>query len=562
MNNVIVVTNSEDIPAALSVAASLDDYAIYAFDPALLDKLANAKLKNIKFIDCSSHASSASIREWAKINAFEIECKLDIEVKELLPGISICSWQHLSLHQLFTVIRWYSNIWENAPSYFSDCIVHVLVNSRPAYHLTCSFIPSILLIQSLLEFGLGFRAYTYTGNPIETDVLPDIFRDDDTCDFDILSHLPTCFYDYNYFNSELEASKKSILNITSRIWPVQVHATKTINVVPFDSVLNKLTGIMSNQLSNFAEKVTGILDKLLTPYISSPIYRSYQSQHLATTYKCQLATYLLLTKYFECKKPAKILLSNHDAGFLGPILAFSESNSIPVVMVTHSKIGYDLAFKGNNITHLTHPIQGDCVLDKSGKRVLNFSLAYPEEFNNTTNYPARIKKIGLLLNSISTYGVMGTSYDIYMDGIRKIHRWCVKNDLELAIRCRPGETIINALIMDIGVDLRNIENYLTMPMTEYAQGIDVCLMYDVPTTGQIDFLKRSIPILNPVPVDLPWFEAKFSNKNVIPRGNIDTILDTLDTFISDETNLFLFKNSQFGGYVNLFKNALPLRIFL
>jgi hypothetical protein len=562
MNNIIVITNSMDIPAAQSLSMTLDNYAVYTFDPALPDRLASANLENIKFIDCPHYVATSEYSKWAQSAAFDIENKLNNEVKELLPGISINSWQYLSFYHFFILTKWYSNLWGRVSHHFSDCKVHVLVCDRPAYHLTASFIPSILLMQSILNHGIALGAYTYAGNTIETDVMPDIFRDDMVDDFDILVHLPTCFYDISYFNSELAASEKNVLNISSQIWPVHVQSKKTIDIRPYDQIKNKFTDSISSQLSVFTEKITEKLDTLLVPYISSPLYRSRQAFHFATIYKCQLATQLLLEDYFKQKKPSKILLSNHDAGFHGPILSFSQKNSIPVVMVPHSKIGYDLAFNGNNIIHLTHPIQGEYTLDKTGKRVLNFTLAYPENFKGTTTFPQRIKKIGLLLNSIGSYGVMNTEYESYMNGIKKIHQWCIQNGIELAIRCRPGETIINTLNTVFEIDIKSMLDSLTIPISEYALSVDLCLMYDIPTTAQIDFLKLSIPLLNPVPDDLVWSIAKFSNKNLIPRGSVDTILDTLDTFVSDETNFFLFKNSQFSDYVNLFKNGLPLRSFL
>ena len=562
MKNIIIITNSEDIPAALSVASTLEKYETYTFDPALLDKLATAKFKNIRFIECPHHPTASELTEWSKKAAFDLESELDHELRELLPGISLKSWQSLCLCNLFIMIRWYSNLWQTVSSHLAGGKIHVLVCDKPAYHFTTSFIPSILLLQYLLHFGIEVSAYTYPGNAIAIDVMPELFSNGECANFDIVTHLPTCFYDNTYFNSELEASGKSILNISSNIWSVQTYAAKTIDIVSFEEIKVKLTGAQLSALTIFFDTISVKLNILLEQYITSPLYRSRQAHHFATIYKCQLATYLLLNDYFATRKPSKIVLSNHDAGFHGPLLSFSEKHGIPIIMVPHSKTGHDLDFNAKNITHLAHPLQGEYSLDRSGKRVLNFYLAYPEKFEFSTIFPAPIKKIGLLLNAIGTYGIMGTHYNIYLDGIKKIHQWCIRNSIELAIRCRPGETIANSLIDAIGIEMGEIEKYLSISMTDFAKGVDVCLMYDIPTSGQMEFLNRSIPILNPVPAELPWFLAKYSNKNIVPRGSVNTILDTLNTFISDETSLFLFRNSQFADYVVLFKNALPLRMFL
>jgi len=418
-------------------------------------------------------------------------------------------------------------------------------------------------MQRLLRDKVEFQAYTYGKRPDSTELIPNLFSDfEESSAFDILVHLPTCFYDFDYFNAELAASGKRTLNIISRIWYPPINASKTVRLVTIGEVKHLLPEALLNKANFFLTVITEKLDELLTPYISSPAYRSRQTQNIASIYRSQLITYYLLDDFFKAGRPSKALISDHDAGFNGPLLTYLQNNNIPVLLVPHSKTYANLEFDGGNLTALSHPIQDGSISDRNGKRVLHFHLAYPERLETNTGIPDRIRGIGLLLNGFSLNGVYATRYKTYLDGIIKISHWCKANNITLGIRCRPHLPLMSILSAKTNIELSELIRARSVPLLDFAKEYELCLMYDSPTAAALEYLKISIPILNPVPEDLTWAEANTINSDVVPRGSVDTILEMLDTFIADEINFFVFRTTQFRKYINLFNNALPLRHFL
>ena len=565
MKNAIIIIGVADIPAALTVAESLDDYVTFVVEPNILDKIIAYGFKNPRFLNWPEGFRMSDLQKSARQLAFDCESMVEIVMREAFPDVPFCSWQHLSLLHVFMGIKWYSSLWHEIIEVFRDYRVNVLMCDRAAHYYEISFIPSLLLIQNLIEANIVYNAYTYAGEKRECDLVPNLPPHAGKREqYDILAHIPTCFYDIDYFNSELRASGKSIFNIDSKVksWSIPVYAAHTSGMVTSSEVTDRLPAPLMSQINHFVTRITESLDHYLAPYISIPLYRSHQVQHIAGTYKSQLITYFLLEVFFADRVPSKLLISNHDDGLHGPIISFATKERIPVVVLPHSKIAYDYDFNGSNVTYLAHPIQGELIADKNGKRIMTANLAYPEEFRCSTMFTEPVKKIGLLLNCFSAYGILETPYVAYIEGIKKIYQWCLKNNIELGIRGRPNNTIMHALITEVGIEQSALVEPLRATMEQFAENYDLCLMYDVPTTGALEYLKRSIPLLNPVPADITWYAAHFMNSNIVPRGSVETILDVLNSFISDNTNFYLFKNNQFREYINLFSNSLPLRHFL
>ncbi len=564
MKNVIVIIYSNDIPAAAEIAKNLDDYETYVFDPTLVDRVTTSKLSNVKLVAWDDCIDISELIDWSHATAFEMEKELDRSVQDIIPGVSICSWQHLSLHYFLNSYRWYSGLWENTLTDLRDSKFHVFMYDNPAQSVFPSFIPSLLLMQKLRADSIEFSAYTYGKKEDDTGLIPDLCHENHLTDNHntIITHLPTCLYDHTYFNDELKASGRSVTNIQSKYWDVPITAENDIGIINIKDVDDTILEKHRKQIEAFADCILEALHVALSSYTISNVYRTRQAEHMASIYKSQLVTYYLLEEHFKVNKPDKMLLSEHDAGFHGPLFSFAANHCIPVLLVPHSKCYGMIEFNYRNITALTHPIQGECVLDGTGRKVLNFNLTYPENFAASTVYPGKIKKIGVLLNGISLNGVYSTRYKPYVEGIKKIYQWCNSHNIQLSVRCRPGISMLTILANETGMDIHDLSNALNVSLPDFAKSIDLCLMYDGPTSAALDFLKNSIPILNPIPEDISWHEANTVSTKVVPRNSIDVTLKTLETFVSDELNFYLFKTAQFRDYLNMFNGAYPLRHFL
>jgi hypothetical protein len=560
MENAIIIISQHDIPAAAEAAKTLDDYVVYVFDPLLVDKVQERMLLHARFVIWENCPDYPQLEKWSHAAALSFERELDAAVREIVPEVSICAWQHHNFTCLSAAIRWYTGLWDDVISKIPESRLHVFMCDNPAHYYWPSFVPALLLLQKLKSVGRVFSAYTYGPRHDETDVVPDLRGRSEAGE--LLVHLPTCLYDYNYINDELQASGKSVINIQAKNWDVSITSATTMGLAKRAELDHALPESFHQKAATFKRLIADKIDALLTPYIATPTYRAQQAQFFAEIYTSQLATYYLLEEYFQVRKPAKVIISDHDAGFHGPIYSFAKHHEIPVLLIPHSKVSHYVEFDYQNVISLSHPLQGDQVSFANGKRVLNFKLAYPEKFSATSVFPAPIRSIGLVLNSLSQEGIFFSKLTPYINGILEINRWCQENNIELKIRCKPGQLIKYILAGAIGFDPDTMENPLYAPLADFARSCDLCLMYDTPTSAALEFLQNSIPILNPIPEDISWIEGTITSPTIVPRANVSSILGTLETFVADPINFFIFRSTQSSNYINSFSRAYPLRHFL
>jgi len=561
MENILIITSEYDIPIAETMASDLVSYKVYFFDPTLVDIIQASSLHNTEFIVWDACPDFSVLMQSAHAHASALEGELDQGLRTLLPECSVAAWQHLNLYYFFMAYLWYSGLWPDVLDRLREGKPHVFLCDNPLNYFWPSFLPALLLLQQLRTYGIPFSATTYGKRPVESDVVINLCDGDVSSErYDVLTHLPSCFYDIAYFNEELQASGKTNIDITAKYWDVTLTATKSVNMMRLKD--QQLLSGGRPELDALAEYLSVKLDALLTPYIATSTYRECQVSHLSNLYQSQVVNLYLLEQYFSLHRPGKMLLSDYDAGFHGPLMSFAEKYNIPVFMVPHSKVIRDLDFDHSNVTMLSHPIQGVPPVNGKKKRLLHFTLAYPEMFSAKTAMPPPLKKIGLLLNGLSLNGIFDTDFKTYIGGIKQIDQWCKLHDIELSIRCRPGQTLTEMLNQEIGMERSDVNAGLACSLQAFAESIDLCLMYDAPTSAQLEFLRTGIPILNPIPAPLSKTEMLSTNAKIVPCANVEDILAMLDGFIFDPVNLQLFCANQFAGYVGLFKQSYALRRFL
>ena len=563
MNNVIVIINVGDIPAAVAVSKNLSDYVVYIFDPVLEDRVAASGLKNIRFFLWRNCPSYYKLDAEAHASAFALEAELDRAVRPLLPDVSILGWQHLNMYYLLMMLRWYGALWEARGEQFQNFRVHVFVCDNPAEYYFNSFIPSHLLLWYLKAHEIEFSGYTYGGDPVVDSRVPNLSASD--CgDFagSLLLHLPTCMYDIGYFNAEILAANKMLVNIDAKHFNMPVAAHKTIELIDVQEVFSMLDQATRTRIDAVVQRLEGAMGAFFASQIVVPSYRQRQVQNIARLYRCQLVTYYALNRHFDAAKPAKLLLSDHDAGFHGPLISFAQKHSLPVMLLPHSKTSGDVEFGYRNVVCVTHPMQAQDILDGNRKLLLNLRVSYPEDFSSSSHFSGDIATISLMLNSLSLNGIYTVDPAVYLRGIRRLVSWCSNNNIRLKIRCKPSYSIISMLVRELGLDAETLLQQANESMEAHASGCDLCLMYDVPTSGVLHFLKNSIPILNPVVGRLTNAQMAMVHPEVVAPESVDAILLRLDGFKSDPVKLFAFRNTQFCNYLAQFKSVRPLRSYL
>jgi hypothetical protein len=560
MENYLIVTGAPDIPVAENAARNLDAYKVYYFDPVLADLIRDSSLQHAELIVWDDAPDYPALVESAHARAFAMERDLAESLRPLLPQHTADAWQHLNLYYFFLTFLWYSRLWRELGGRLAGGRAHVFINDNPVNYYWPSFLPGLLLLEQLRSWGFPFSAFTYGARPDESDVVMDFPAAGPVAErFDLLTHLPTCFYDVGYFNEELRASGKTNINVQPKYWSVALEATQRINLLRLGERRN-LTDLPA--FDAVAQALTESIDALLVPYISTADFRARQAGQLSHLYQSQATSLHLMESYFERVKPKKIVLSDHDAGFHGPILSFAERHDLSVFMLPHSKVCNDIEFVGKNITILTHPLQGQPLRNGVGKEVFYSGLSYPEMISKNTGMPAAINKVGLLLNGFSLNGIFCTDLSSYISGIIKIQQWCRSFGIELAIRSRPGNTLTSLLVSALGVARSGIEACTNCSIQSFAQGIDVCLMYDSPTSGAIEFLKSGIPIVNTVPKPLSAAEVLWVNHSVVPQLSVEETLSKLLSFRLDENIWHKFSRNQSSSYLRLFDASYALRYYL
>lgn len=566
MENALIILHADDIHPAEQLAATMEEYEVYLFDPVLVDRLASSDLKRFELVTWDDAPSYSSLYNEAHQQAYALEKEIDAARHGILPEVSVYCWQHLNLYYLFMSIQWYNRLWNTLGMRFNDKKLHIFISDNPAVFHFNSFIPALCLLQFARRHEIEFAGYTYgakSDNLLIADQVPDLHGRclDDHKEF-ILTHLPTCMYDMPYFNSEMRASGKAVINLEGKYFSMPVQADTEIGLVASSSFETEIPSSLRQRIEAFLTAAGARLDAYFERTLATTSFRERQVSLFINNYRSQLLTYFLLTRYFSQKNPSRILLSDHDTGLHGPLLAYAEQQHIRVLILPHSKTSPDLEFAYNNMHALVHPAQGDYILDRNQRRIPHFKLAMPTTLQTTVHFPNPIKKVGLMLNAFALNGIYYANYRQYIAGIRKIAAFCDEHKLELLVRCKPSYSVIQLLARECELDLAKLYEHTKSTMADYSENCDICIMYDTPTAGGLEFLARSIPILNPVLAPLTRHQTVTTPPKVIARETLEETLQRLASIHADTTMLQQLKLQQFCSYTQAFADAQPLRVFL
>jgi hypothetical protein len=564
VDDVLLILSSHDIPSAVRTAHGLSAWRAITFDPHLLGEIREAGLQQAEYIELEAHPSFDEMHNRARLGALDVERKLFAPVAHLLPGVSNFGWQHLNFYYLFLASTWYAEVgrWM-AGRYrerFGEAMPHLYINDNPMTVYWPSFVPAVTVLEALNGGQLPFKAYSYEPRPDETNVVPMLLDldGDRSGRWDVLTHLPTVFRDSDMIKQELAASGKSVINVTAKYWDIEMPSARNLGLVRTDDAIQRLPAALQQTIAGMVAQLEAGAERVLTPYLATPAFRERQARFFSSMYRSQLVMYFLLHDFFAGRAPRSMLLSDHDAGFLGPLVAYAEAEKIPVWFMPHSKTTPDIQFNRDTVRCLTHPIQGAPISDEHGRLTVSQKLAFPEHWSASSLPVGPVRKVGLLLNSLTLNGIPCTNFAVYMDGIRRIADWCRAQGVTLSVRGRPGHDLYFALEQATGLTQEELHAGLTVPLVQFASAQDVCLMYDAPTTAEIDFLRNGVPLLNPIPEPLAKYEYVIASTDVIPRASVEETLFVLGEFVSDPACLQRFRVRQFQRYVASFDGAMAL----
>ena len=564
MGNILIIRRSQDIPTAKKVLEQVKDCRVLVFDPVLIDLVYYDGIKEVEYFNWADCPAYADLEQECKELAMSMEERLAEITKPFFPDCDLPGWQQLSLYYLMVSLKWYSALWSAVANILKGEKVHIIVCDNPLTYYFNSNIPALLLIERLTQSKIEFETYHYieTDRPAANQILDLQVELADIQQEFVLTHLPTCVYDLVFFNKELELSGKKSVNLQAKHFDMPARAHLSMRITDLAAVWDNLNPMIQTQLQNIYHELSPAIDQLLTPWLKLPEHRKAQVEQIATVYQAQFCNWILLNIFFYRSKPSKILLSDHDADFHGPIISFAKNNNIPILLLPHAKTIAQVDFSYKNITAFTHSMQGNVILNRNREMVPNVPFIYPEVHQAKAKLNRPVKKIGLMLNSISLNGVYFCDYSRYMDGIVQIIQWCQARNLELEIRGKPSYSIVRLLAAHTGFSLNKLVESVLGPMEKFVEHCDICLMYDTPTSGCIEFLRRGIPILNPLVHQLSLSESTFSSPNFISRKPVVNILADLESLLADEDAFEAFRMDQFNRYTQSFEKLQALHKYL
>lgn len=563
MKEIVLILDAATINLAAGVCANLPECQVYVFDPVLVDKLPIGQFGNVELITAFSGPEHQMLHRNSLAEAAEIEAGFDEARIASGCEIPILGWRFLSYYYFSKTARWYSALAEWLGERFSGRRVHFFTGDHPAEFYFDSFLAPTILISHLSRHGVECISHGYTNSRTVTYPVLDLSASAASgisgCD---LVHLPTCFYDHEYFSAELRAAGRHLIHLESPYWDVPVEAECKVGLADPDAVMTSFEHRERSAVDNFTASMRSVGDRIMTPFFDFSDFRATQAQHLAQRYRSQLITYIALQRHFEKGSLARLVISNHDTGIHGPLIAFAEQRGLQVVMLPHSKVSMDIEFRCTNLVVFTHPIQGHPIHGPRGQIIHHTAVRYPEVFRGSSEKSRPLRVVSLVLNDTSLSGIPFAPAEAYLSGIGQMVAWAERNQLFLKVRVRPGATIIRLLTKMFGMDPAQLTRQVEEPMEDHAKNCDICLMYEMPTSGSLYFFRNSIPVLNPTISNQVGAPFALLHPDLIRSESVCDTLTTLDRFMADPLLMHEYRFNQFAAYVRLFQNAKPLSSML
>ena len=553
MKKIYIIIYMQDVDLYCSFKSDVDSVAYY-FDPTLADYIEFKRCENIHYIGRVGPFSSSVMQVDARRCALDFENQISELVKKYTKVSNVIGWQHLTLRYFFLTYFWYFDLWNEMSSQIPDGEITIFVLNNPQYLHQHSYLPAVLLMQHLSSIGRVYKAYLYGEvNYNHSDVL-DVLGAQLEVGCDLLIHLPTILYDAKYVEEAL-LGVKSVVNIKSKHWDTNINKG-SINI---DFVgLDNLNFYDSSKLK---EALVSAIDGILSKYFSAHDFRKRQVNMLVEMLNCQITNYYLIDYYFANNKPKKLLISDHDTGLHGPILRYFENEGIEIYVFPHSKFHSDNGFRTRKTNYLNHPIQRSITCFHGGAKPKT-NLYYPKlKKSIASDFKSKdIRTVGLMLNGLSEGGILTLNFERYINGIKILSDWCILNSLIMKIRCRPDMPIRAVLRVLLEQNKNIIIDSAEVQLNEFISAIDLCVMYDTPTSAAISVLDSSCPLINIVPGELDFWISGWINEDVVPFYDLDSGVVKLNDLLITHADFLKNQQTEYN-YRNTKSKALKAILF-
>jgi len=565
MSKSIFITNSDDIPFALQVQQTDEITETIMVDPTLYGRAKKAGLKSPRLVYKEFAGRSNDWYYQGFEDADYLTHQIDHIISKTIPGIKRGYWFHGPFSRLTRKIRWNVYYWQNMIDVFEALHSIILLFDQPLLQSAHSFIPSLYLIEKLVERGYKWSAYRYGSEQSQLIALPDTrrFIHDGFC-LDFLVHMPTCFYDKALFEREILSTGKSVIALPSAYWNIEFEHINQTGLISFDERLMAIDPDIASQISTAINEITSVVVDYLSRFFRSEYFVAKQSDFISNWFLAQMLFFHDLSLAFERRKPEKIILSDIDAGFHGPLVSLAAMHSIPVIYLQHAKaISWKPPVTDDlKAILLVHPGQGMIPISQNGSPLTTIEVDYDESINVETFRPKPLKVIGIILNDI--FGTTGDdiSIKLYIDGLKKILEWSVVNNVICKVRCRPGYEFSTWLSENTNISEMDLLDDMAMSFLDFSVQCDLCIGYDSPSTGEFELIRNGVALLNICIRDTIEERNNVISKKVIQTLSMDQSISLLNSFLSNDCYFLFFRKNQFLHYVQKLTAAQPIRTSL
>lgn len=356
-------------------------------------------------------------------------------------------------------------------------------------------------------------------------------------------HLPTTFYDYKFFESEIIKSNFEMVYFNGvKYDPASIQLERVNPFVVVEQSISRLP----NELQIICESH---LDAFVRNFIKNNEFINAQVKFWINTLNFRLSLFEDLNKNFSNNLPDLICIANHEAGYTSALMNFANFNGVETVVFPHSKVQNLLlpVNNGNLLKILAHPIQSEGVKSVEGCD-LNFRAVRFDSLN-FTDKPVKLNKvrsIGLMLTGVSEYGFSFTDCESLCRLIDKICSICNIFDVEVIVRFKPSE---NWSVLLANGDNENLIIDNSNSLDDFIDNCDFIFSVDGLTSALINSLNKFKPCAHLLHRSLPYNELSMNSRDLIPFVREIDFGDFLMLNIMD-----------IGGYSNFARNQKAIYI--
>lgn len=516
-------------------------------------------------------AVGAAARAQAATRLLQAQC--DALLAEVLPEAAGCGWLAHWLRQLHTTAYGFGRIGQLlgqtlAQRQGGEAVALLMADlpHRYGYH---SMLPALKVADGLRQHGLAPRLYQTALQPWEAPLLPDPMRADAASPAaadapELLVHLPTCFYDHALFAAELAASGRSALVLPAQLFDVATPALPRCTLSPPEALAAALTPAQRQDIAQLLPRLMALLQPALLALLGAAGPAQRQAQALVDSVQAQLLLFHALQRRWSARPPRALVISNHDSGAHGALLAFARRHRLPVLCLPHSKVHNQRLMSNSQprLLCLHHALQGGAPTDLDDQPVATGVLDYAEPIAWPAQAPRPLATLGIVLNGLSANAMCLVDLRHYLRELQRLRDWAQARGVACRIRCRPNESVATVLVAELGLSARALIDDQSGSLLDFAQGCDLVLGYDQPTSGSIELLRHGVPLLQTACRALAPEEWRIVNRAIVPQLTVDDALQQLQRFHDAPLALWTWAQQQRLDYAQAQRGSRPLRAWI